>query len=101
MSSRPPPSGQTAATLAIRVRPNARKTEVLGYHEGKLTVAVAAPPLEGKANEALLTYLADVLGLGRGQLSLRRGSRSRDKLVMVEGLAPQQIAARLAPFSAG
>ena len=89
-----PPDGNTA-TLAVRVRPNARKTQVLGYREGTLTVAVAAPAVEGKANEALLVYLAAVLAVRRSQVTIRRGMRSRDKLVMVEGLSPREVTERL------
>src|SRR3989304_7162995 len=84
-----PPDGNTA-TLAVRVRPNARKTQVLGYREGTLAVAVAAPAVEGKANEALLVYLAALLAVRRSQVAIRRGMRSRDKLVMVEGRRPRE-----------
>ena len=89
-----PPDGNTA-TIAVRVRPNARKTQVLDYREGTLTVAVAAPAVEGKANEALLVYLAAVLAVRRSQVTIRRGMRSRDKLVMVEGLSPGEAISRL------
>src|SRR3990172_957355 len=89
-----PPDGNTA-TLAVRVRPNARKTQVLGYREGTLTVAVAAPAVEGKASEALLVYLAAVLAVRRSQVAIRRGMRSRDKLVVAEGLGSREATERL------
>ena len=89
-----PPDGNTA-TLAVRVRPNARKTQVLGYREGTLTVAVAAPAVEGKANEALLAYLAALLAVPRSHVTIWRGMRSRDKLITIEGLGPDEAIERL------
>lgn len=58
-------------------------------------VAVAAPAVEGKANEALLVCLAAVLAVRRSQVAIRRGMRSRDKLITVEGLSPAEAMERL------
>jgi uncharacterized protein (TIGR00251 family) len=59
---------------------------VVGEREGKLVVRVAAPPVDGRANDALCKLLAKRAGVPRGQVAIVRGARSRDKLVRIEGL---------------
>lgn len=65
--------------LPVRVKPNARRDALVGWEDGTLVVAVAAPATEGRANEALLRFLADALGLAPSRLSVRRGQQSRIK----------------------
>ena len=86
-------------TLAIRVTPRASRTEIVGVRDmtdGRLALAVriASPPAEGKANAALIVFLAERLGVGRGAISLRAGTSARLKLVRVSGDGPA-LAARL------
>jgi uncharacterized protein (TIGR00251 family) len=59
---------------------------VVGEREGKLVVRVAAPPVDGRANDALCKLLAKRAGVPRGQVAIVRGARSREKLVRIEGL---------------
>jgi uncharacterized protein len=70
--------------LALRVQPGARRCALLGPYGGRLKVAVQAPPADGRANEALLRYLADCLDVRPGALRLIAGAASRDKRVWVE-----------------
>jgi len=81
----------------LRVQPGARRCAVAGVHGERLKVAVNAPPAQGRANEALLRYLAHCLGLRSASLRLLAGASSRDKSVLIECEPSQagQIAGRL------
>ncbi|CAG1019723.1 hypothetical protein BURC_04634 [Burkholderiaceae bacterium] len=65
--------------LDLSVVPGAKRTEVAGLHGGALRVRLAAPPVDGKANEALIAWLAAELGLPRRSVELLRGASSRRK----------------------
>ena len=82
--------------LPVRAQPGARKAGVLGEQAGALKVAVTAPPEDGRANEALVGLLRDWLGLKRSQVELVGGHTSRNKLVLVRGLSPEQLTELLA-----
>ena len=69
--------------LDLSVVPGAKRTELIGLHDGALRVRLAAPPVDGKANDALLAWLADQLGLARRALTLVRGASARRKQVIV------------------
>ncbi len=72
----------------VRVKPRARRAGVEGVQDGVLQVALREPPLEGRANEALIRLLASAMGVRRRRLRLLRGARSREKLVLLhEGAA--------------
>jgi len=83
------------ATIAVHVRPGAKQTKIIGQVEGVWQIRVAAPAVEGKANMALLKYLAKILGARKSAVILRQGERSRMKVVEVEGLTQQQAENRL------
>ncbi len=74
------------ARLRLRIVPNAKRSEVAGAYGEAIKVKVAAPAVEGKANEALLEFLANALGIPKHALSLVAGEKSRDKVIHVEGL---------------
>jgi uncharacterized protein (TIGR00251 family) len=65
--------------LDVSVVPGAKRTEVVGLHDEALRVRLAAPPVDGKANEALLAWLADQLGCAKREIQLIRGASSRRK----------------------
>jgi uncharacterized protein len=87
------PEGDEPQVHAV---PGARATEVAGLHGGALRVRVAAPPVDGKANAALLAFLAARLGLRPRDLRLAAGGSGRDKLVVIPGRTPEQARAALA-----
>ena len=68
-------------TLDVAVQPNARRTGVDGLHDGALRVRLAAPPLDGRANQRLLDWLADELRCPKRALTLRHGAAARRKVV--------------------
>jgi len=69
--------------LAIRVQPNASVTEIVGAYGDELKVRLAAPPVDGKANEALVTFLARALGVSKSSVSVVRGQSGRSKTIRV------------------
>jgi uncharacterized protein len=79
-------------TLSVHVMPNARRTEVAGLHDGRLKVRVAAPAVEGKANDLLVGFLADKFDLPGGRVMIRRGSHGRTKTVEIYGQAASLLA---------
>ena len=85
----------TGVTLALVVRPRAGKTAVVGPHGDALKVRVAAPPVEGAANEALVEFLASALGVARSHVAVRTGASSRRKLVRVDGVTANDVLERL------
>lgn len=72
------------ALLDLSVVPGAKRTELIGLHDGALRVRLAAPPVDGKANEALLKWIADELGLSQRSVQLLRGASSRRKQLLLE-----------------
>lgn len=84
--------------VAVRVKPGSSRTRVGGSYQGRhgcaLVVAVNAPPVDGRANQAVRRALADALGVRVAAVSLRAGAASRDKLFEVEG-ADDQLMERL------
>jgi uncharacterized protein len=87
--------GAGGAVLELLVQPRASRTRVVGEHEGRLKIQLAAPPVDGEANAALLAFLADALGLRRVDLALLAGETGRRKRVHAAGIAAGAAAARL------
>ena len=79
------------------MRARASRNRVAGFRDGTLRVSIAAPPLDGRANAALVELLADTLGVAKSRVSIVRGLASRDKVVAVEGLAAEEIQRLLDP----
>jgi uncharacterized protein (TIGR00251 family) len=73
-----------SASLLVSVIPNAKRTEAVGLHDGALRVRLAAPAIEGRANEALVAWLADELQLTRRQVELKQGGSSRRKRLVLD-----------------
>ncbi len=76
----------SGATISVRTQPRARSDGLVGIRDGVLLVRVSAPPVDGRANDAVCRLLADVLDLRPSRLTIVRGHRARDKVVAVEGL---------------
>jgi hypothetical protein len=83
--------------LFVHLQPGARRTAAAGVHGTRLKVAVASPPLEGRANEALRRWVAAQFDVAPGRVRLVAGERSRDKTVRVEGADVSEALRRLAP----
>ena len=94
----------SAFRFAVRVKPGARRTVVGGRWDGRLgpalVVAVTAPAVDGKANDAVCAALADALGVPKARVSIGVGAHARDKLVVVEP-APAGLDGKLNELTSG
>nr|WP_221229608.1 DUF167 family protein [Niveibacterium umoris] len=88
--------GDGSALLSLHIQPGASRTEIAGLHGDALKIRLAAPPVDGKANAALLAFIADTLDLPKRAVTLESGASSRQKRVRVEGADPVRLAS-LAP----
>jgi uncharacterized protein (TIGR00251 family) len=88
-----------AATLKVRVIPNARKTEFTGYRDDELILRLNAPAVEGKANKAALEFVSDYFGVARSAVVLLRGERSRHKIFQIVGLENGDLERKLASLN--
>jgi hypothetical protein len=86
--------------VRLFVKPRASKSRVLGVRHGALEVALAAPPVDGRANDELIRHLARQLGVGRSALSIVSGQAGRHKLVSVRGLSRAEVRGLLLPDNA-
>ncbi len=86
-------------TLAVRAHPGAKKTSIVGvYGEGEATqlkIAVQAPPVEGRANGALVAFLADTFGLPKKSVELLNGELSRSKVFLIRGVTFKEAQLKL------
>ncbi|MDH3202614.1 MAG: DUF167 domain-containing protein [Myxococcales bacterium] len=80
-----------SVTFEVRVAPRARRNAIIGIHEGKLKVALTAPPVEGAANDALRKLLAKTLGVPKSNVTIVRGERVRNKLLRIRGVGPEAL----------
>jgi uncharacterized protein (TIGR00251 family) len=81
--------------VRLRVVAGARRTELAGVAGQALRVRIAAPPAQGRANAAILGYLAGLVGLRARDLEITAGEHARDKLLLVRGRSPAQVRAAL------
>jgi uncharacterized protein len=100
LALRPTPAG---VTLAVRAQPGAKKTAITGiYGEGptaQLKIAVQAPPIEGRANAALITFLASLFKLPKSKVELVAGELSRSKVFLLHGASLIDVEALLARYT--
>lgn len=81
--------------LQLHVQPGASRTGLAGTYGNALKVRVAAPPADGRANRELIEYLAEFLGVARGNLTLLKGETGRRKTIVVLGVSLEEAARRL------
>jgi uncharacterized protein (TIGR00251 family) len=84
-------------TLSVRVHPGARKNGVTGVHADAVKIALTAPPVDGKANEALIAFLAEALRLPRARIVIVSGLTSRAKMFRISGKSATEVTAALFP----
>lgn len=82
-------------TVECRVIPRAGREEIRGERDGALLVALTAPPVEGRANEALIAIVAAAVGIPRSRVSLLTGAQSRKKVLFLQGVDAHSARARL------
>jgi len=77
--------------FSVRVQPRASKNEVAGSYGSALKIRLQAPPVDGAANAALISFLADLLGVNRRSVKIISGESSRDKIVEIAGVSANAI----------
>ena len=75
----------------VKVQPKASRDQVVGYRDGVLQLRVVAPQDKGRANAAVVALLADALGVEKSRVRIVRGQSSRDKVLTVESLTPEDV----------
>jgi uncharacterized protein (TIGR00251 family) len=78
-------------TLRIRVQPRASRTELAGEHGGAIKLKIAAPPVDGKANEQCRRFLAKLLDVSAGSVEIIKGDSSRDKVIRIHNISADRV----------
>ena len=84
-------------TLTVRIHPGARKNAITGIHDAALKISLTAPPIEGRANQALIAFLADQLRIPKSRITLLTGTTSRSKTLRITGKSAAEVQAALDP----
>jgi hypothetical protein len=85
----------SGVTLTIKIQPRARKNALMGELGGALKIAVTAPPVDGRANDACVTLLATVLRVPRSAVTITSGHSGRMKVIHVQGISAEELRKRL------
>jgi len=85
-------------TLPVRVHPGARTNAITGIHDGSIKISLTTPPTDGRANEALIAFLAGCLQIPRARIVLLTGVTSRSKTLRITGKSATEIQATLSPI---
>jgi uncharacterized protein (TIGR00251 family) len=83
--------------LSARIHPGARRNAVMGIHADALKISLTTPPIDGRANDALIAFLADALRLPKARITLRTGLTSRSKTLHIQGRSAAEVQATLLP----
>lgn len=87
-----------SARFPVQVHPGAKKNAVVRFENSVWHIKVAAPPVEGKANRALIEFLSDILDVPKSRISIEKGATSRRKVMVVEGMTEAQSGERLQAY---
>jgi uncharacterized protein (TIGR00251 family) len=82
-------------TFAVKVHPRAKKNAITGKVGDALKLALTAPPVDGKANEACIDFFAKLLKVPRSSVTIAAGQTSRNKVIRVAGLSAEEVRRRL------
>lgn len=85
----------SGVTFAIKVQPRARRNAIIGELGNALKVALTAPPIEGRANEACIEFFAELLNVPRSSISIVSGHSSRNKVIRVARVSLEDVEKRL------
>ena len=87
------------ATITVQVQPNASQNKLTRFEQGVWYLRIAAPPIKGRANQELLKFLSDILGVSKSSLTIEKGMTSKRKLIAIRGLGQNEVMRRLEPQS--
>ena len=88
-------AGGPSATVSVRVVPRSANEGVAGFEGGVLRIRLNAPPVEGKANDALVRFLAKAVGVPKSRITLVTGEKGRNKIVRIAGITREALMAAL------
>jgi uncharacterized protein (TIGR00251 family) len=83
------------ASFQVRVQPRAKKNAITGEVGDAIKLAITAPPVDGRANEACIAFFAELLNVGRSSVTIAAGQSSRNKVIRVAGMSAAQVTKRL------
>ena len=83
------------ATLLVQVKPNSSQNKIIHFKDDVLHLRIAAPPVKGKANQELIKFLSNTLGVSKHNLSIEKGITAKRKLIVINGLTQNQIMVQL------
>ena len=83
----------TKPSITVRVRPNTKRNEIVRFEDEILHIKIAALPVKGKANAAMLDFLSNILGVSKSRLSIEKGATSRTKVIAIEGMSLEEVIA--------
>ncbi len=86
---------EASAVIEVRVAPRASRNGIAGYGDGGLKVRLTAPPVEGRANEALAAFIAEAAGVPKRSVEIVAGATGRSKIVRVRGITRDELLRRL------
>lgn len=87
---------ENGSRLQLRVQPGASRSAISGFYGKALKIAIKAPPVDGKANDALIEFIAEIFALPKRDVRLLSGETSRDKAILLTTLGPDRVAQILA-----
>jgi len=85
------------AAITVQVQPNASQNKITRFEQGVWYLRIAAPPIKGRANQELLKFLSDILGVSKSSLTIEKGMTSKRKLISIRGLSQNQVMRQLEP----
>lgn len=83
-------------SFAVKVQPRARKNAIMGVVGDALKLALTAPPIEGRANQAVIEFFAELFEISRVSVTIASGATGKNKVVRITGMTSQAVAGRLA-----
>jgi hypothetical protein len=95
----PVQESKSGVTFAVKLHPRAKKNAITGEIGAALKLSLTAPPFEGRANEACVEFLANLLKVPRSSITIASGQSSRNKVVRVTGLSAAEVQKRWAGLS--
>ncbi len=82
-------------SLSLYIQAGAKKNQIVGEHDSRLKVKIAAPPIEGRANEEILAFFRRIFSLSKSQVSLIRGATTKLKVLELAGVSPGEVLVRI------
>jgi uncharacterized protein YggU (UPF0235/DUF167 family) len=86
---------ESPTKIVVQAQPRAKQNQVLRCADGVWHLRIAAPPVGGKANQGLVTFLSEVLGISKASLTIEKGLTAKREVIVIKGLTPDQVITRL------